>query len=435
MAAVGLILSFSKKWVWLRAMNPYLVFVVGALVAGYLLELVLALAGLRSLTPDIPAEFNDILDGEEYGRSQDYIRATTRFSLLQATLILPLTLVFILAGGFNSVDILARSAGLSSIPTGLLFTGLLVFLNFCIQFPFSLYSTFVLEERFGLNKTTPRTFVLDLGKTLLLAVLLGGPLLAGVLWFFEYAGELAWLYSWLTIILFSLFMQLAAPVLILPLFNRFSPLADGKLKEAIINYAEQQNFPLKGIYTMDGSRRSSRANAFFTGLGRLRRIVLFDTLLAAMNTKETVAILAHEMGHFKKRHIRKMMLISLAQTGMMLYLLSFFLHNKGLSAAFSMQHVSTHAGLVFFAFLYAPISLLLSLFGNALSRRYEYEADRFAVSSSGLAEPLITALKKLCRRNLANLTPHPLQVLVHYSHPPVLERIRAIRAYAAVRED
>jgi STE24 endopeptidase len=416
-------------------MNPYLVFVIAALVAAYLLELVLALVGLRTLTPDIPAEFSDVLDAKEYGRSQSYIRATTRLSLVQATLVLPLTLVFILAGGFNSVDILARSAGLSSIPTGLLFTAILALLYFFIQLPFSLYSTFILEERFGLNQTTPRTYILDLCKTLLLTVLLGGPLLAGILWFFEYAGELAWLYSWLTIVLFALFVQLVAPVLILPLFNRFTPLADGELKEAIIRYARQQNFPIRGISTMDGSRRSSRANAFFTGLGRLRRIVLYDTLLAAMDTRETVAILAHEMGHFKKRHIRKMMLISWAQSGMMLYLLSFFLHNPGMSAAFSMQHVSTYAGLIFFAFLYSPISLLLSLFGNSLSRRYEYEADRFAVSSSGLAESLITALKKLCRRNLANLTPHPLQVIIHYSHPPVLERIRAIRAYAAVKEN
>jgi STE24 endopeptidase len=411
-------------------MNPYLVFVLVALVGGYILDLVLALAGLRAQSLEIPEEFTDVLDEKQYRRNREYTRITTRFSLLQATVLLPLTLIFILAGGFNTVDLLVRSAGFGPVATGLLFIGLLLLLNFLVQLPFSLYATFVIEERFGLNRMTMRTYALDLLKGMLLALLLGGPLLAAVIWFFDHAGSLAWLYSWLVLTVFTIFIQFIAPVVLLPLFNRFTPLADGELKEAILRYARQQDFPVQGIYTMDGSRRSKRLNAFFTGLGRLRRIVLFDTLLAAMDTNETVAILAHEMGHFKKHHIPKMMLASMLQSGLMLYLLSFFLHNPGLFAAFSMEHVSTHAGLVFFAFLYAPISLVLSLFGNMLSRRYEYEADRFAVNSSGLADALISALKKLCRKNLANLTPHPLQVFVHYSHPPVLERIRAIREAA-----
>jgi len=413
-------------------MNPYLVFVLVALVGGYILDLVLALAGLRAQSPEIPEEFTDVLDEKQYRRNREYTRITTRFSLLQATVLLPLTLIFILAGGFNTVDLLVRSAGFGPVATGLLFIGLLLLLNFLVQLPFSLYATFVIEERFGLNRMTMRTYALDLLKGMLLALLLGGPLLAAVIWFFDHAGSLAWLYSWLVLTVFTIFIQFIAPVVLLPLFNRFTPLADGELKEAILRYARQQDFPVQGIYTMDGSRRSKRLNAFFTGLGRLRRIVLFDTLLAAMDTNETVAILAHEMGHFKKHHIPKMMLASMLQSGLMLYLLSFFLHNPGLFAAFSMEHVSTHAGLVFFAFLYAPISLVLSLFGNMLSRRYEYEADRFAVNSSGLADALISALKKLCRKNLANLTPHPLQVFVHYSHPPVLERIRAIREAASL---
>jgi len=416
-------------------MNPYLVFIIAVLGTGYLLDLLLALAGLRSLSPRVPDEFTDILDEDAYRRTQEYIRATTRLSLLQATIILPVTLTFILAGGFNTVDLLVRSAGLGTIATGLLFTGLLLLLNFLVQLPFSLYTTFVLEERFGLNQTSVRTYVLDLLKGLLLAILLGGPLLAAVLWFFDSAGSLAWLYSWFFLVVFTLFVQVIAPVFLLPLFNRFTPLDDGALKQAILAYAKQENFPVQGIYTMDGSRRSKRLNAFFTGLGRWRRIVLYDTLVAAMDAPETVAILAHEMGHFKRHHIAKMMLVSMLQSGMLLYGLSFFLHNSGLFAAFSMEHVSTYAGLVFFFFLYAPVSLVLSLLSNMLSRRYEYEADRFAVRSSGLAGPLISALKKLSRKNLANLTPHPLQVLVHYSHPPVLERIRAIREYALQARD
>jgi len=412
-------------------MNPYLVVVITTLVAGYLLDVILAGLCLRTLRPEVPEPFADILDEEKYRRNQAYIRATTRLSLLQATITLPLTLIFLLAGGFNRIDLLARFLSSDPIATGLVFTGLLLLLSGLVQLPFTLYTTFVIDERFALNTTDLRTFLLDLAKTMILTALLGGVLLAAVLWFFDHAGPLAWLYSWLAIILFSLTLQYIAPLLILPLFNRFSPLPDGQLKEAITRYAVRQNFPLQGIYTMDGSRRSRRANAFFTGLGRLRRIVLFDTLLDTMNTGETVAILAHEMGHFKKRHLWKMMLISMAQVGFMLYLLSLFLHNPGLFAAFSMQHISTHAGLVFFGFLYAPLSLFLSLLGNALSRRYEYEADRHAYTSTELALPLISALKKLCLRNLANLTPHPLEVIVHHAHPPVLERIRAIREAAA----
>jgi len=223
-------------------------------------------------------------------------------------------------------------------------------------------------------------------------------------------------------------MQFIAPVVILPLFNRFTPLEDGPLREAITAYAKRRKFPLQGVYTMDGSRRSNRLNAFFTGFGRFRRIVFFDTLLEKMEQEEIVAILAHEMGHWKKKHILKMTVTSLLQTGFMFALLSLFIDNKGLFAAFAMDHVSVYAGLVFFGFLYTPISTLLSILSNSFSRKYEYEADAYAVASTGLGEELVMGLKKLCRANMANLTPHPLQVFLNYSHPPVLERIRAIRS-------
>ncbi len=409
-------------------MNPYLIFILCVLVFGYLLDLAISLLTLRSLQPVLPEEFSGIYDAGEYARSQEYTRVNLRFSLVQDTIMLPLTIAFILLGGFNLLDLWARSFGFSSISTGLLFTGLLLLLSGLVHLPFSVYSTFVIENRFGLNRTTVKTFVFDILKTIVLVVLLGGPILALILWFFEQGGGLAWLYCWLLVVGFTIIMQFLAPVVIMPLFNRFTPLADGELKKAVTEYAHRQNFALQGIYTMDGSKRSNRLNAFFTGFGRFRRIVFFDTLMEKLTVDELVVILAHEMGHFKKKHILKMMVATILQTGLMFFILSLFIQNPGLFAAFGMEHISIYAGLVFFGFLYAPISTLLSVVGNVFSRKYEYQADRYAVGTTGKGPDLITGLKKLCRANLSNLTPHPLQVFLQYSHPPVLRRIEAIRA-------
>ena len=409
-------------------MNPYLIFILCVLVFGYLLDLAISLLTLRSLQPVLPEEFSGIYDAGEYARSQEYTRVNLRFSLVQDTIMLPLTIAFILLGGFNLLDLWARSFGFSSIPTGLLFTGLLLLLSGLVHLPFSVYSTFVIENRFGLNRTTVKTFVFDILKTIVLVVLLGGPILALILWFFEQGGGLAWLYCWLLVVGFTIIMQFLAPVVIMPLFNRFTPLADGELKKAVTEYAHRQNFALQGIYTMDGSKRSNRLNAFFTGFGRFRRIVFFDTLMEKLTVDELVVILAHEMGHFKKKHILKMMVATILQTGFMFFILSLFIQNPGLFAAFGMEHISIYAGLVFFGFLYAPISTLLSVVGNVFSRKYEYQADRYAVGTTGKGPDLITGLKKLCHANLSNLTPHPLQVFLQYSHPPVLRRIEAIRA-------
>ncbi|MCI5142811.1 MAG: M48 family peptidase, partial [Candidatus Electrothrix sp. ATG1] len=260
----------------------------------------------------------------------------------------------------------------------------------------------------------------------------GGPLLAAVLWFFEITGSMAWIYCWLAVTLFTFILQFLAPVLIMPLFNTFTPLEDGTLKEGIIEYAAQQDFAIQGIYTMDGSRRSTRLNAFFTGFGRFRRIVFFDTLVEKLQPQEIIAVLAHEMGHFKKKHILKMMGLSIIQTGCMFYILSLFLGNTQLFAAFGMEHISVYAGLIFFGFLYAPVSMLLSIVFHVYSRKNEYQADAWAVhTTADQGEGLINGLKKLSVHNLSNLTPHPFHVFIHYSHPPVLQRIQAIRQLAA----
>jgi STE24 endopeptidase len=407
-------------------MNSYLIFILTVLILGYLLNLVVTILELRSLDLELPPEFSDIYNQEKYRQSQQYTRVTSRFSHVHDTFMLAVTVTFILAGGFNLVDLMARSFELGPIATGLLFTGALVLLSSLIGLPFSIYSTFVIEEQFGFNKTTAKTFVLDLLKATILAVCIGGPLLAAILWFFQATGNLAWLSCWLAVTVFTLIIQFLAPVLIMPLFNKFTPLETGELKQSITDYAQAQKFAIKGIYTMDGSKRSTRLNAFFTGFGRFRRIVFFDTLLNKLDTGEIVSVLAHEMGHFKRKHIFKMMGASILQMGIMFFILSLFLGNEQLFAAFGMEHISIYGGLIFFGFLYSPFSTLLSIFFNLFSRKHEYEADAWAVTTTGRGQELTSGLKKLSLHNLSNLTPHPFNVFLNYSHPPVLQRIRAI---------
>jgi STE24 endopeptidase len=328
------------------------------------------------------------------------------------------------------VDGLARGFGMGSVATGIIFTGLLFLLGTVAGLPFSVYSTFVLEERFGFNKTTPGTFVLDRIKGIFLTILIGGPACAAIFWFFEATGHFAWLYCWGVITLLQLVFLFLAPVVIMPLFNKFQPLEDGPLKESIEGYAKQQHFQMKGVFTMDGSKRSTKANAFFTGFGRFRRIVLFDTLIEKFTVSEMTSILAHEMGHFKKRHILQGIIRSTVLAGFTFFLLSLFINNEGLFAAFRMEYLSVYASLFFFGFLYTPIAMVTGVVENAISRRHEYQADAYAVDTFGRPEALISGLKKLSIHNLSDLTPHGLKIFLSYSHPPVLERIRAIRQAA-----
>jgi len=408
-------------------MNYFLIIILSVLIGTYLLDLVVDTLNVRHVKTDLPEEFRDCYDAEKYKKSQKYLRENTRFGIVSDSIMTPVTIVFILLGGFNFVDQFARGFSLGSIVTGLIFAGVLVLASQILLIPFSIYSTFVIEEKYGFNKTTPRTFILDILKTWLLIAVIGGIILSAVLWFFEKAGPLAWLYCWVALTLFQIFLIFIAPVVIMPIFNKFFPLDEGDLKSAINNYAGSHDFKMKGVFTMDGSKRSTKSNAFFTGFGRLRRIVLFDTLIEKHTTEELVSVLAHEMGHYKKRHILKSMIISVLTTGLMFYILSLFINNRELFAAFRMQETSIYASLLFFAFLYAPIEMILSVFGNMLSRKNEYEADSYSVKTYKKPLSMIAALKKLSVENLSNLTPHPLKVFLSYSHPPVLDRIRAIR--------
>lgn len=408
-------------------MNPYLIIVLTFILLSSFLDLITERLNLKCIQTSLPEEFQDCYDAEKYKKAQMYLRETTGFSLLTDMLTTTTTVIFILLGGFNLFDTAARSFGLGSILTGLVYAALLLAATGLFNLPFSAYSTFVIEAKYGFNTTTVKTFLTDIIKICLLCALLGGPLLGLVLWLFEQTGGFAWLCCWASLCAFQFFLLFAAPVIIMPLFNKFIPVQEGALKDRLSSYARSQNFKMQGLFTMDGSKRSSKSNAFFSGMGRFRRVVLFDTLIAKHSLPELLVIVAHEIGHYKKKHILKHLGMSLATSGLMFYILSVFLENPLLFAAFKMEHISIYASLVFFGFLYAPMDMLLSIVGNALSRRNEYEADRFAADTTGMSKAMISALKKLSIDNLSNLTPHPLKVLLSYSHPPVLARIQALQ--------
>ena len=408
-------------------MNILAIVILAALVLDFALELASSLLNLRALKLELPAGLQGIYRAEEYRRSQEYLRATTRFGLVGSAFTLSILLAFWFSGGFNYFDQLVRGWGFAPLVSGLLYTGMLLLGYGILTLPFSIYGTFVIEQRFGFNRTTPRIFITDLAKGLSLAVVLGAPLLAGILALFQYAGSYAWAYCWGAVVAYSLVMQYIAPTWIMPLFNKFTPMAPGELRESILRYAGSVNFPVKNVFVMDGSRRSSKSNAFFTGFGGNKRIALFDTLIAQHAVPEIIAVLAHEVGHYKKKHIIQGTIAGILHTGVIFFLLSLFLGSAELYQAFYMGQESIYAGLLSFGLLYTPIEMVLSVAMQMLSRRNEYEADRFAAETIDEPRSLVDALKKLAARNLSNLTPHPVYVFMSYSHPPLLQRLRAIQ--------
>ena len=408
-------------------MNVYGIIILVTMLLDYVVHLVADIVNLRALRPELPVAFQGVYDAEVYRRSQAYTRAQTQFAWVSSSCLFGVTLLFWFTGGFQLLDQEVRSWQWGPIATGLAYIGLLMLGRMLLSVPFRVYATFVIEERFGFNRTTPLTFVKDMGKGLALAVILGGPLLAGVLAFLQSAGPYAWVYCWIATVLVMLGVQFVAPTWIMPLFNTFQPLEPGPLREALLAYARGVDFPLQDVYVMDGSRRSSKSNAFFAGFGKHKRVALFDTLIAQLTPPELVAVLAHEIGHYKKKHIVQGLLLSITHMGVMFLLLSFFLSHQGLFQAFYVEQPSIYAGVVFFTLLYTPCTLLLSIGMQVFSRRHEYEADRYAVETFGQPEAMAQALQKLSVQNLSNLTPHPFYVFLHYSHPPVLARIQAIR--------
>ncbi len=408
--------------------NGYFIFVLAAVLGFFLLDVVSRMMNLASLKPELPAAFTDVFDKAAYAKSQDYTRERTRFGVLDDTVSLLIFLAFWWLGGFGWLDEVMRGYTENQIVVGLLFIGALYVGSKLISIPFDLYGTFVIEEKYGFNKTTIGTFVMDQVKGLLLSIVIGVPILALVLYLFDQFGSNAWLYGWIAVTAFSLAMMYLAPTYIMPLFNKFKPLEEGKLKTAIKEMSEKCDFPLTEVYEIDGSKRSTKANAFFTGLGKHKKIALYDTLIKNNGVGELVAVLAHEIGHFKKKHVYQTMVLSIFQMGVLFFLLGLFLNNQALFDAFGVEQVSVYGSLVFFMFLFEPFSKLLSVLMMMLSRKNEYEADRYAAKVTGRPEDLISGLKKLSKDNLANLTPHPFYVFLNYSHPPMLKRLAALEA-------
>lgn len=409
-------------------MNLYALIIVLALFAVYILNIVADILNLSMIRDNLPPAFEPHYDKEKYKKSQEYLKTNTRFEWISSTVSLAVLLLFWFFKGFQILDQIVRQLGLGPILTGILFMGILIAGKALLSLPFSIYNTFVIEQSFGFNTTTAKTFITDMLKGIFLSIILGIPILSVVLLFFEYAGPEAWIYCWAAIVVIMILLNYLVPTLILPLFNRFEPVEEGELKQAVFEYAQSIAFPLTRIFTMDGSKRSSKSNAFFTGFGNNKRIVLFDTLIARHTTPELVAVLAHEMGHYKLKHILKTLIIGILQTGFIFYVLSLCLNQKGLFSAFYVEQPSVYAGLIFFSLLYTPVDLLTGILIHAFTRKNEYAADHFAVTTTGDKQSLIEALIKLSVHNLGNLYPHPMYVLLHYSHPPVMKRIEAMEA-------
>ncbi len=408
-------------------MNIFAIIILTALLLDFVIGIVTNVLNLKSLSKVVPLEFAGVYDTETYAKSQQYTRVRTQFGFITGTFDLVILLVFWFYGGFNGLDAWIRGFPFNELVSGLIYIIMLMTAKSILSLPFSIYSTFVIEEQFGFNKTTVKTYIMDMLKGILLGAIIGIPLLAGILAFFIYAGDWAWLYAWAAVTGFTLLMQYIAPTWIMPLFNKFTPLEDGELKTEIEKYTQKVEFSLTGLFVIDGSKRSSKSNAFFTGFGKNKRVALYDTLIENHTIKELVTVLAHEIGHYKKKHIVKGMVISIVHSAVLFFLLSIFLKEEGLYDAFYMDQMTVYAGLVFFGMLYAPIEMILSIFMQMSSRKHEFEADAFAVETTGNKEDMISTLKKLSKDNLSNLTPHPWYVFLNYSHPPVLQRIEAIK--------
>lgn len=396
--------------------------IIAILVMEFILDKVLDQLNTSYFNKPIPSNLADVFEKDEYQKSQAYKKEQQKFSRLSGSLMFLLTLIFLFLDGFAYVDNLARSWFENEIFIGLAFFGILFFASSIIGIPFSYYHTFVIEEKYGFNKTTKATFLTDLLKSWGMGIVLGGGILALLMWFFELAGSNFWWYAWALIAVFSLFMNMFYAKLIVPLFNKQTPLEEGSLRDKIEAYAEEVGFELKNIYVIDGSKRSTKANAYFSGFGKEKRITLYDTLIEDLSDEEVVAVLAHEVGHYKKKHIVFNLSVSILTTGFTLWIFSLLVNEPMLAEALGTSQNSFHLSLVAFGLLYSPISTLTGLLMNKVSRKFEYQADNFA-KNTFKAEYLVSSLKKLSSKSLSNLTPHPAYVFFNYSHPPLQKRV------------
>ena len=405
-------------------MQPTTLFyiLISILIISFIIDKVLDYLNAKRFDDTIPVELADVYEETAYKKSQAYKKTNSKFSNLTSTFSFALTLLFFILEGFSYVDNFARSFTDNNILVALIFFGVIMLGSDILTTPFSYYQTFVIEEKFGFNKSSKKTFWLDKLKGWLMTIIIGGLILSIIIWFYQQTKENFWLYTWLLVAVFSLFMNMFYAKLIVPIFNKQTPLENGELKTAIEKYAEKVGFKLDNIFVIDGSKRSTKANAYFSGFGSQKRITLFDTLINDLETDEIVAVLAHEVGHYKKKHIIFNLVTSILITGFTLYLLSLFINYPIFSEALSVPKPSFHIGLIAFGILYSPISEITNLIMNFISRKFEYQADDFAKKTYA-AKPLISSLKKLSKNSLSNLTPHPAYVFMHYSHPTLLERV------------
>ena len=379
----------------------------------------------KLLKDPVPDALDDIYDEESYDKQQSYNQERSRFSNITSLFSFTVLIVFLLFDGFAYVDLLARSFTDHSLLISLSFFGLIFIANDLISIPFDYYATFVIEEKYGFSNMTRKTFVADKLKSYVLSIIIGGGILSLLILFYQEVQDDFWWYAWILISVFSILMNMFYARLIVPLFNKQTPLEDGKLKDKIRAFADKTGFQLQNVYVIDGSKRSTKANAYFSGFGREKRITLYDTLINDLNNDEIVAVLAHEIGHYKKKHIIVNLMISILVTGFTLWLLSLFIVNPLLAKALGVDQPSFHIGLVAFGILYSPISTMTGLLMNILSRKFEYQADDFAKQTYN-ANDLISALKKLTRKSYSNLTPHPAYVFMNFSHPSLYQRVKAM---------
>jgi len=406
-------------------MSPSILFytIFAIVVLDFLFEQLLDYKNAQWFSKPIPALLSDVYDTEKYQQQQRYKFENYRFSIISSSVSFVLMCVVLIFKGFAFVNQIVLQITDYYILQTLLFFGICFVVMFIISIPFSIYDTFVIEKKYGFNTTTPKIFITDIVKSILLNTIISGALLALIVYIYFLTTTYFWLLAWVLITGFSIFMGIFYSTLIVPLFNKQTPLEEGELKTAIMNFAEKAGFNISNIFVIDGSKRSTKANAYFTGLGKRKRIVLYDTLIQEMNTDEIVAVLAHEIGHFKHKHIYKSMFYGFIQMGVMLFIFGYFASSNALSAALGVENATFHIALIAFAIIYSPISTLLGVFLNLSSRKNEYQADNFT-KEHGVSASLITALKKLSSHNMSNLTPHPWTVFFEYSHPPLYERVK-----------
>lgn len=400
--------------------------IVVFLCLDFVLERVLESLNSKHMSPVLPDSLKGIYDEKEYSRFQSYKRENGRLDSWSSGVGFVVMIVFLVAGGFGWYNSWVVSLTDSVVWQTILFVVGLSVVSSVLDIPFDYYATFRIEEKYGFNKTTRRVYWLDTVKELVLSLVLGGVLLALVVWFYTWAGTYFWLYAWGAVTLFSVFMAMFYSQLIVPLFNKQTPLQEGALRDKIQAFAGKVGFKLDNIYVIDGSKRSTKANAYFTGLGPKKRVVLYDTLIDELTEEEIVAVLAHEVGHYKKRHTLRSMVVSVIQMGVLFWLFSLCVNNVALSEALGGDRAYFQLGLIAFAILYSPVNLILGVGMNVWSRSNEYEADAFAARYYE-GDYLVSGLKKISVKSLSNLTPHPLYEYIYYSHPSLLKRIDAIK--------